>query len=181
MIQLHDDYLFFQMSSGETVPCSVEFMAFELVGEAAQRLDPTLLREATSAVLHYFKHDLGQNMVSVAEFSAALERVLRAFGVDVQADEVKEPEISDLRELASHSGEAFELAFFPRLRDEMRERLKRSPEMLAFRGLRDCVKGLLGAKRWTSRCQQLNDQIVEYLRHCLETDGAAASCGLIVR
>jgi hypothetical protein len=180
MIQLHHDYLFFQTSSGETIPCSVEVMAVELVGDAVTRLDPELLREATSAVLHYFKHDLGKTSVSIADFSYALERVLRAFGLDVKADEARQPQVSDLRELANCSGEAFELAFFPRLRDELRSRLKASPEMLAFRGLRDCVKGLLGAKRWTQRCQELNDQIVEYLRQCLQTEGQA-SCGLIVR
>jgi hypothetical protein len=181
MIQLHDDYLFFQMSSGETIPCSVEVMAVELVGDAVSNLDPVLLREATSAVLHYFKHDLGQSSVSIADFSLALERVLRAFGLNVKADEGRQANVADLRELAGHSGEVFELAFFPRLRDELRNRLKTSPEMLAFRGLRDCVKGLLGAKRWNNRCQQLNDQIVEYLRQCLQTESNASSCGLIVR
>jgi hypothetical protein len=49
-----------------------------------------------------------------------------------------------------------------------------------FRGLRGCVKQLAGTRRWTSRCEQLQDQIVEYLRGCLSAETAQNNCALVV-
>jgi hypothetical protein len=87
---------------------------------------------------------------------------------------------SDLRRLACESGKGFELAFFPLLRDELRRHLNQSPQVVRFNGLRSCVKQLAGARRWSGRCQQLNDQIVDYLRHCLSNEQRPGSCSLMV-
>lgn len=182
MIQMHEDYLFFETSTGETIPCSAELVAIELVGGASCTLDPEIIRQAAYAVLHYFKYDLGRNCVSVADFSRALERVLVGLGVKVSPSSEEQPkhEICDLRQMTDPNG-TLELAFFAHLRRELRTRLKRSPQLLLFEGLRACVKRMLGAKRWSCRCQELNDQIVEYLRQCLSSDARSSSCGLVVR
>lgn len=184
MIQLHQDCLLFKTDNGGSIPCSVEVLAIELVGESAAHLDPELVRQAASAVLHYFKHDLGRTTVSVADFSMMLERVLASLGVNIKSASVQDPtavDAFDLRKLAFDSGKAFELAFFPQLREALRRRLADSPRVLRFRGLRGCVKQILGAKRWSSRCQALNDQIVDYMRQCLSTAAPDLSCGLVVR
>jgi hypothetical protein len=83
MIQLNPDCLIFQTSNGEHIPCSAELVTIELMGETASLVDPEVIRNASAAVLHYFKHELGRTSVSVAEFSSALEKVLRGFGFDV--------------------------------------------------------------------------------------------------
>ena len=184
MIQLRQDCLLFKTDKGESIPCSVEVLAIELVGESAAHLDPELVRQAASAVLHYFKHDLGRTTVTVADFSLMLERVLASLGVNIKSASVHDPtagDVFDLRKLAVESGKAFELAFFPRLREALRKRLADSPRVLRFHGLRGCVKLILGAKRWSSRCQVLNDQIVDYMRQCLTISAPALSCGLVVR
>lgn len=184
MIQLHPDCLLFQIAGGEAIPCSAELVAVELIGEAADALDAELIRNAARAVLHYFKIEMGRTFVSVAEFSNALAGVLRGFGLMVKPTSVAETPRritqSDLRQLACESGKGFELAFFPRLRDELRQQLTQAPDMVRFTGLRSCVKQLSGARRWTHRCQRLNDQIVEYLRHCLSTEPRAGACPLLV-
>ena len=83
MIQLADDYLIFQLNNGESIPCSAELVSIELMGESAASFDRELVQNAATAVLHYFKQELGQDSVTVGEFSAALERVLRGFGISV--------------------------------------------------------------------------------------------------
>jgi len=184
MIQLHPDCLMFQMDSGDAIPCSAELVAVELIGEAAGALDPELVRNAARAVLHYFKVEMGKTFVSVGEFSRALSRVLHGFGLKVKSSgAVEAPRRimeSDLRQLACDSGKGFELAFFQRLRDELRQQLNQSPQIVRFTGLRGCVKQLSGARRWTDRCQRLNDQVVEFLRHCLGAERSAGSCSLVV-
>jgi hypothetical protein len=182
MIQLNPDCLIFQTSNGESIPCSAELVTIELIGPAADILDPDLIRDASAAVLHYFKVELGRTFVTVAEFSDALERVLRGLGLTVRPAEEScagQVKAADLRQIACDSGKGCELFFFPHLRDEMRRLLNQSPEVLQFTGLRSCVKQLVGARRWSYRCQVLSDQIVEYLRGCLCHDSRKA-CALVV-
>jgi len=183
MIQLHPDCLIFQTTSGEAIPCSAELVTVELMGDAADLLDPEIVRNAARAVLHYFKVEKGKTFVSVGEFSEALASVLRGFGLSVKQAAAETPRRitdSDLRQLACESGKGFELAFFPRLRDELRQQLNQAPQIVRFTGLRSCVKQLSGARRWTGRCQRLNDQIVEFLRHCLTAERYAENCSLLV-
>ncbi len=198
MIQLRSDCLVFETSNGETIPCSAEEVTIELIGSAAELLDKEMIRHAAAAVLHYFRNELQRTTVTVAEFTEALEKVLRNFGFAVgTAEHLPKPSgepidpaesksaasdviVADLRLLACESGKGFELFFFPRLKQEIASRLKETPRALRFRGLRGCVKQLIGARRWTGRCQQLNDQIVEYLRECFTRHEGGATCAMLV-
>ena len=72
-------------SSGESVPFSLEMISVELTGDGTGLFDPEFLKNAASAVFHYFKHDLGRITVTVGEFAGALEKVLRGFGLSVLA------------------------------------------------------------------------------------------------
>lgn len=189
MIQLHPDYLIFQTSQGELIPCSAESVTIELIGDASSLLDPEVVREAAKAVVHYFKDELQRETVSVTEFSKALERVLNCFGFNVitsaaEGQARQEPprtSRSNLTDLVSELGGEFELAFFNQLRAEFQKQLAASPEILQFVGLRACVKQLAGAKRWCQRCELLSDQIVAFLRECLILESGSLSRGLVVR
>ena len=185
MIQLAHDYLMFQLNNGESIPCSAELVSIELMGESAALFDRDFVQHAATAVLHYFKRELGRDSVTVGEFSLALERVLRGFGLSVitsdSATIVPRVVEADLRRLAFDSGKGFELEFFPRLREEIQNQLRQSPQMLRFHGLRGCVKQLTGARRWSARCQILQDQIVEFLRTCLCVEHRDTKCALVVR
>jgi len=184
MIALLSDCLLFQLTNGESVPCSAEMISVELVGGSDGWLDPEVLRHAAASVFHYFKNDLRRESVTVGEFAGALEKVLRKLGFTIRAGAVepRSQEIieADLGLMAQESGGGFELFFFPRLRDEFRTQLRHSPRVLRFRGLRSCVKQLAGARRWSGRCEQLRDHIVEYLRQCLNAEPDPADCALVV-
>lgn len=185
MIQLHPDYLMFDLSNGETVPCSAETVTFELIGDAASTIDPELIKDAAAAVLHYFQNDLKRDHVSVGEFSEALERVLRGFGLQINSPSAqKSPEPvaeADLDSIAQDVGDAGELMFFQSLREEVRKQLKEAPQgRLSFRGLRPCVKHLLGTRRWSRKCEGLSDRIVDFVRDCLSREEAPPSCAVLI-
>ena len=177
MIALQSDCLLFQLANGESVPCSAEMISVELVGGNDGWLDPEVLRHAAASVFHYFKNELERETVTVGEFAGALEKVLRNLGFTIRAGalESRKPETieTDLGLIARESADSLELFFFPRLRDELRAQLRQSPRVLRFRGLRGCVKQLAGARRWSVRCEKLQDHIVEYLRHCLTAEPEA--------
>jgi hypothetical protein len=183
MIQLHPDCLIFHTSNGEAIPCSAEVVTIELVGDS--QLDPQIVREAATAVVYYFKNELGREDVSVEEFSRALQKVLRKLGYQVsanndQAQEIEQRQtVSNLPELASSSGKGFELFFFQRLRTELKTQLELEPTVLRFQGLRTCVKQLTGRQRWCASCQTMSDQIVDYLRECFSVE-RAGNCNLVV-
>ncbi len=185
MIQLHPDYLLFQTTTGEAIPCSVEAVAIELIGEAVSEIDPEIVRNAALAVLHYFKTELGRSFVTVHEFTGELERVLRSFGFVVKAAEPEPSALKlanyDLKAIARDAQDGLELAFFPRLRTEVRRTLREQPRVLQFSGLRGCVKLLIGARRWSGRCERLSDEIVGFLRECIHTEHGASSCALVVK
>jgi len=184
MIALQSDCLLFQLASGESVPCSAEMINFEITGSCGGLLDPETLRHAAASVFHYFKVELRRENVTVGEFAVALEKVLRGLGFVIRAGGIEpsppDAMATDLGRLARESANNLELFFFPRLRNELRTQLRQSPRVVRFRGLRVCVKQLAGARRWSHRCERLQDQIVEYLRGCLTAEPEQNECALVV-
>jgi hypothetical protein len=181
MIALHTDCLLFELTTGESVPCSSAMISVEIVGGADSHLEPELLRHAAASVFHYFKVELERETVTVGEFSLALEKVLLHLGYTIHAGG-PDAEIcdTDLARLIREAGGGLELFFFPRLRDELRVQLRQSPRVVRFRGLRGCVKQIAGARRWSQRCEQLQDQIVEFLRQCMNQETEKPGCALVV-
>jgi hypothetical protein len=185
MILLRHDCLVFKTLNGESIPCSAEQVTLEIIGDAIALLDEQTIKQASAAVLHYFKAELGKSSVTIAEFSSALEHALRSLGLNVQSADPKPPAPprvirSDLSHLAGESDQGFELMFFSRLRTTLQEGLNQSPDIVHFLGLRPCVKQLLGVRRWTESCQSLNDQIVDYLRNCFDSEHRSSPCALLV-
>ena len=188
MILLRPDCLVFKTSNGENVPCSAEEVTLELLGEAVEKLDQELVQNAAQAVLHYFRHELQRNLVTIGEFAETLAKVLRDLGLQVEEADLSELPAkprriveADLQHLADETGRGLELMFFNKLRQQLRSHLESGPHVLRFNGLRGCVKQLTGAPRWNTRCQQLNDQIVSYLRACFSAEPAGGGCALVVR
>jgi hypothetical protein len=183
MIALQSDHLIFQLTNGESVPCSAEMITIEIVGNAEGTLDPGLLRHAAASVFHYFKTELERETVTVGEFAVALEKALHGLGLTLFADNSEtrlQTLEADLGLIARESADSLELFFFPRLRNELRAKLRHAPRVLRFRGLRGCAKRLAGAQRWSPRCEKMQEQIVGYLRECLVAEPEQNECALVV-
>ena len=172
------------MPSRELWPCSAENITEELLGDSINLIEPQTIHEALKAIVHYFREEHEYSSVSVDEFSCALSKVLQGFGFDVVFDE--DPRVhlhiekTDLRKLATLANACGELSFFQQLRKEVRVILRRSPNIIQCNGLRDCVKQIVGADRWCSRCRRMHRQIVSYLRTCLDQD-SHRDCSLLIK
>jgi hypothetical protein len=184
LITLASNCLVFELASGEGVPYSPEMVHVELEGEVAKTFDAEFVQHATSAVFHYFKHELNQQAVSVGEFTRVLEKLLRGFALNAQSaadtDAQRRMRQTDLHLLARESGLGGELLFFPRLRAELQRHLQQPPKVLRFCGLRGCVKHLTGARRWSLRCRDLEGEIVAYLERCLHAESTPNEIVLVV-
>src|SRR5260370_36737991 len=91
MILLADDCLVFHTASGEGVPYSAEMISVELMGDNASLFDPEFIKHAAAAVFHYFRDELGRQTVTIAEFSLALDHVLRGFNLAASRMHSAEP------------------------------------------------------------------------------------------
>jgi hypothetical protein len=184
MIALASDCLLFRTASGESVPYSADMLSDELAEASLESFDPEVVHHAVGAVFHYFKHELGRETVTLGEFAGALDTVLQKFAVALApaAEPRSQPEVAeaDLVGIAREAGEGSELFFFPRLRAELRQQLLQGPRVLRFHGLRGCVKQLIGAHRWSYRCQALEGRIVAYLRECLSAEPGPVAVALVV-
>lgn len=184
MITLASDCLVFQLASGENVPFSSDMISVELMGGPAKWFDPELVQDAAKAVFHYFKFEKARQSVTVGEFAEALEGVLSTFAEGAEkAAAAKAARIaeSDLARLARESGDGWELVFYPKLRAELRSHAQKSPALVRFSGLRDCVKQLAGTERWGARCRTVQEQIVAFLRECATAELRAANCSLLIQ
>ncbi len=159
-------------------------ISVELTGETACWFDPETASHAAKAVFHYFKSELGRQMVTAEEFAAAMEKALRGVDRLAWAAPCAQPQHvvieSDLGRLAQEAGEGGELLFFPRLRDQLRQHMLQKPRVLRYHGLRACVKQISGARRWTVRCQDLEEHIVSFLRQCAGVEPAPRELALVV-
>ncbi len=183
MIALGSKCLVFQKSNGEAVPLSADMISVELSDGAAQLFDQDYVDNAAEAVFHYFKHDLERETVTMAEFSEALGKALSGLKSVIVTDSDADclTVTCDLKQLALECGEGCELVFFPRLRTELRDLLKDSPQTLQFSGIKDCVKALTGARRWSPECRTLKAQIISFLRGCLSAEQTRGDLSLVVR
>ncbi len=181
MIALASDCLLFETAGGKAVPLSAENITVEVAGENTSYFDSEFVRHAANAVFHYFRYELGRKVVTVAEFASALEKVLSGFATRTAGCQRSSAVLeSDLGQLAEETGKDSDLFFFPLLREELRRQLRQSPQVVRFRGLRGCVKRLIGARRWSGRCRKLEEQIVAFLRECLSAETRDSEYSLVV-
>jgi hypothetical protein len=190
VIQLHPDLLLLpakKEEGGGWIPCSAQELALEITADTGY-IDKDLLQNAVAGVLHYFREELKRDQVSVEEFRTALEFVLTNFGVHLQGlNPSAEPDqdmvfFCDLVKVAATIGQAGELGFYTRIAIVLREFMQRSPRMIRVTGLRDCVKHLVGARRWSRRCTETGDQIIGFLQQVFASasTGGETRCVLLI-
>lgn len=187
MVCLAHDFLFFRLPSGDSVPVSTKMISVELGHGAPNPNAQEVLSHAAASVFHYFKHELGYKSVTVAEFAATFEAVLAKLGLKAANLTLQSPAPTpaathqNLPALALSVGAAGELGFFPRLRAAAVAQVQSTPQLVRFSGLRPCVKQLLGAERWSPRCDRLRDQILMFLRSVLRKETTDRECALLIR
>lgn len=196
MIRLHSDFLVFELESGETIPCSVEAIACELVEAVSGLTDKSIIENAARAVVHYFREDQSQEVVSIQEFIDCLAFVLRGFGFEVEtvnegagtkaaagiaSSTTARTSLLDFAESRREDGTIMEMDFFLKLRDHLKTHLQENPDLLLFTGVRPCVQRILSSNRWTRRCEALREQLVLFLEECLTKDGSGRCHRMVIR
>jgi hypothetical protein len=167
MIKLNDNVFLFKTESGEVVPCSLYDLEFELQGSLPKELERYDLYQIARAVAFFFNEELGQNVIDLKDFASILEQLINSIPFTENPDvfSSRKNPVTKTYELPDlwNKDAGLELSFFNELREIITSDVSKF-DCLRFNGLSECVKAIVGAKRWSKKCSRLADEIVEFLR-----------------
>ncbi|MGB0420613.1 MAG: hypothetical protein ACPGL0_05530 [Limisphaerales bacterium] len=174
MIRLNPDCVVITCDQGDHLPCSVQTLTLQLLGEQAHWLDAEVFNDICGAVMAYLREEEGKATVPLHEFASVLEEVLVGFGLNLPSqgatDQLPRVEKTHVMEWMGEIQDAgLELILYQRLRAGLHRQIHSGrARILWVHGLRSCVKQHLGAQRWGRRCQQLHDQLISFIRQCFD-------------
>jgi hypothetical protein len=193
MIQTHQDVLIVRYGDGTAEPLTIreliERLDIRTEGELSG-LQPWVLEQVITAIFRHFQQDLKQNSVSHSELIKLIQGLQQSFLVEViQQGQMRFQ--MDLFELAKRNGAAFELEFYAEVKQfilgkALGEDASRSQENalakkqsgkeqsspnLRITGLRRCAKFLAGRSRWSKRCCEVRNEIMNFIRTETEKTG----------
>lgn len=206
MIQFQQKALFVCHNDGRIEPLDVQDLVRCLAADpqsGALELDPSILEKVVESIVQHFRNELKREHVPLGEFIQLAQTLLMAFAGSAVPKRAPLVEL-DLFETARRCGIGFELEFFSELRRFVAGRsaastcagkstpkqMRDSPSQttkeatsnahLQIVGLRRCAKYLLGRRRWSKRCSEMRDEIVEYIRKEATRNGADDLCLVVL-
>lgn len=134
---------------------------------AAQREDFPFIDDLMEGIIHYLENKCSLRVLTIEELHSRVRRMLERIGCGAIAKSlplISPPVTLSLMRAAREAGNGFELAFFNKIHSEIEELRIHGVEDLYFTGTRDCVKVLRGVERWTTPCEQLHSEILDFLK-----------------
>lgn len=200
MIRLHSCALIVCYPDGHREPLDIHDLVEHLAADAdfsATGFDPWVLEKVVESVVHHLRTDLQREQVLLAEFMEWIQTLLASYLQESAAPGADAPlRKLDLFETARRCGTGFELEFFSEVRQFLIRQALR-PDMphglvapppegkiadahstngrkasLQITGLRRCAKFLSGRHRWSKRCSEMRDEILDYIRREAARTGA---------
>jgi hypothetical protein len=122
---------------------------------------------SADALEFHLIHHLDANAITVPQLAKVIGDLLQVTGyaeVALFFDPGLPGEQLNLAELAREAGSGYELAFFNRLRDRLQSLIGAGTTEVDLVGLSSCVKQLRARKSWNSGCNDLQEEIVSFVR-----------------
>lgn len=134
---------------------------------AAKREDFPFIDDLMEGIVHYLENKCSLRVLTIEELHSRVRRMLERIGCEAIAKTlplISPPVTLSLKRAAKEAGNGFELAFFNKIHDEIEDLRIHGVEELHFTGTRDCVRVLRGVERWTSPCELLHGEILDFLK-----------------
>jgi len=169
MIALTDGMPLVQLEGGRVVAFQPHWVARGLIRAAAQAGYQNWwpAGHVTETLTQYLRAHHEGNTVTAEHLERLLCDALQAVGYGEIAPFVKlghPAECLNLMEVLREAGEGYELLFFYRLRDRLRDIIRTGTTEVDLVGLTPCVKKLRTRKNWTRACDALCEEIVSFVR-----------------
>lgn len=124
--------------------------------------------DVVSGVITFLRNHYEGTTITLDSLYDRIRDTLESLGLDDLAGELTPaapPLRISLTDLAIKAGDGYELAFFQLLEQRFASATNNGVENVYFYGLRNCVKNLTSLKRWTRRCDSLQNEITHFLEH----------------
>lgn len=169
MIALADGMPLVELNGGRVVAFQSTWIARALVRAAmkAGYQKWWLAGYVTETVAQYLATHYEGTAVSVPRLAELLCNVLQVIGYGEVAPHLElgvPGERLDLLDVLKEAGEGYELAFFNRLGDRLRKLIDAGTTDVDLVGLAPCVKKLRSRKSWSRGCDDLQEEIVSFVR-----------------
>ncbi len=169
MIAFADGLPLIQLEDGQSVAFQREWLLRSLVQAAARAGFQKwwLAEHVAESVTAYLALQYEENVITVPQLHAAACSVLQVIGYGEVAPhlELGVPGVRlSLMELAREAGTGYELLFFARLGRRLRTLLHGGATYFELVGLAPCVKHLRARKSWSRGCNDLQEEIVTFVR-----------------
>ncbi len=179
MVHLGDSLPEIVFPDGESQPLNREHLR-KVIGEAAQKTGYShwwLAGDVVEGVTKFLALRFTDEQIRQDRLENMILTALVGVGhVDIAKTILREngsrPTVKiSLQELSEQAGNGYEIAFFPLLERALNEVMMSGATLAHVHGLRTCVKNLLAAKRWSGKCNVLNEEIVNRIRTRLAEGG----------
>ncbi len=186
MVCLQDQLPLLKFGNQEAVTYEARWLSDEITKAArrAGHADWFFAGDITRAVIEYLRHRFPRNTITIEELYGKIERVLAFLGCDdiAQTLEIAPPPVRiSLAEIALDAGDGYELEFFRLLGERIAESESSGTTQILCDGLRSAVKRISSAGRWNRECENLANEIAEFLASELARRRAGGELGLILK
>jgi len=176
MIALPSSLPLIKISPDNLAACDAEWLRRNLRDAATRAEVPEWFADdVVSGVITFLRNHYEGTTISIESLYDRIRCTLENLGLDDLAEEltpVAPPLRISLMDLAKKAGDGYELAFFQLLEQRFASATNNGVENVYFYGLRNCVQRLTSLRRWTRRCESLQDEITHFLEHEVRKVGA---------
>lgn len=167
MISLPHSLPYIRIGASSLALCEPEWLSDTLTKAARETDVPAWMAEDISrGVENFLMNHYHGTVIDSADLFARIERTLEALGlshVAAKIDKTPPPVRISLGELARRAGSGYELAFFRLLEDQLNSAATGGASVVEIHGLYSGVRRLAASKKWTGRCEQLKNEITEFV------------------
>lgn len=172
MIALPQAMPFIRIGATSLALCRTDWLIQTLTNATEGTDVPKWMAQDISRGVESFliKHYKG-TVIDSDDLFARIEKTLASLGLNEVAaniDKTPPPVRVSLSELARRAGTGYELAFFRLLEEQLESATAGGARQVEFHGMKNCVRRLSSSKKWSQRCDLLQDEIVSFVNHTRE-------------
>lgn len=169
MIALPSSLPLIKISPDNLAACDADWLRRNLREAAARTEVPEWFADdVVSGVITFLRNHYEGSTITVDSLYERIRETLENLGLKDLAEELTPaapPMRICLTDLARKAGDGYELAFFQLLEQRFLSATSNGVEHVYFYDLRKCVQHLTSVRKWTRRCENLQNEITGFLEH----------------